>query len=401
MSIQAVPVASQVVYNQQPTNVTAGVADSPSIVVDVEDQFGSIVTTDSSNVTLSVASGPGSLPGTVTVAAVNGVAMFNNIKLDAAGNYTLTASDGALTTATSNSFTVSAAAASKLAYSVQPSNVTAGVADSPSIVVDVEDQFGNIVTSDSSNVTLSVATGPGDTVRYSDSCRQQWHCHLQQHQARRRRQLHPDRQRWRSDHRDIEQFHGESGCGVQARLQCPAEQRHRRGRRQSVHRRRCGRPVQQYRHDRQLECDSVGRHGPRRLSGTVTVAASSGIATFSNIKLDAAGNYTLTASDGALTTATSNSFTVSAAAASKLAYSVQPSNVTAGVADSPSIVVDVEDQFGNIVTTDSSNVTLSVAGGPAAMSGTVTVAASSGIATFSNIKLDAAGSYTLTASDGA
>ena len=38
--------------------------------------------------------------------------------------------------------------------------MTAGVADSPSIVVDVEDPFGNIVTSDSSNVTLAVASGP-------------------------------------------------------------------------------------------------------------------------------------------------------------------------------------------------------------------------------------------------
>ena len=237
-------------------------ADSPSIVVDVEDQFGNIVTTDSSSVTLAVATGPGSASGTLTVAAASGVATFSNVKLNTAGNYTLTASDGALTTATSNSFTVSATAPPKLVYGVQPSNVTAGVADSPSIVVDVEDQFGNVVTTDSSSVTLAVASGPGSA------------------------------------------------------------------------------------------------------SGTLTVAASSGVATFSNVKLDTAGNYTLTASDGGLTTATSNSFTVSAAIRSKVVYSVQPSNVTAGVADSPSIVVDVEDQFGNIVASDSSNVTLAVATGP-------------------------------------
>ena len=60
----------------------------------------------------------------------------------------------------------------------------------------------------------------------------------------------------------------------------------------------------------------------------------------------------------------------------------------------------MEDQFGNIVTTDSSNVTLSVASGPGSASGTLTVAASSGIVTFGNVKLNAAGSYTLTASDG-
>ena len=132
----------------------------------------------------------------------------------------------------------------------------------------------------------------------------------------------------------------------------------------------------------------------------MTVAASSGIATFSNMKFDTAGNYTLTASDGSLTPATSSSFTVSAATASKVVYGQQPSNVTAGVADSPSITVEVEDPFGNIVTTDSSSVTLTVASGPGSASGTLTVAASSGMATFGNVILNTAGSYTLTASDG-
>jgi trimeric autotransporter adhesin len=80
------------------------------------------------------------------------------------------------------------------------------------------------------------------------------------------------------------------------------------------------------------------------------------VATFSNVILDTAGSYTLTASDGSLTSANSTSFTVTAAAASKVVYATQPSNVVAGVANSPSIVVNVEDQFGNIVTTDSSNV---------------------------------------------
>ena len=138
--------------------MTAGVADSPSIVVDVEDQFGNIVTSDSSNVTLAVASGPGSLSGTLTMAASSGIATFGNVKLNTAGSYTLTASDGSLTPATSSSLAVSAASASKVVYGIQPSNATAGVADSPSITVDVEDQFGNIVTTDSSNVTLAVAT---------------------------------------------------------------------------------------------------------------------------------------------------------------------------------------------------------------------------------------------------
>ena len=54
----------------------------------------------------------------------------------------------------------------------------------------------------------------------------------------------------------------------------------------------------------------------------MTVAASDGIATFSNVKFDTAGNYTLAASDGSLTSATSSSFAVSAASASKVVYAV-------------------------------------------------------------------------------
>ena len=47
-------------------------------------------------------------------------------------------------------------------------------------------------------------------------------------------------------------------------------------------------------------------------------------------------------------------------------------------------MVEVEDPFGNIVTSDSSSVTLAVASGPGSLSGTLTVATSSGIATFGN-----------------
>jgi len=396
----ATTVASQVAYSVQPSNATAGVADSPSIVVDVEDQFGSIVTTDNSNVTLSVASGPGVLTGTATVAASSGVATFSNVKLNTAGAYTLTASDGSLTTATSNSFTVSAAAASKLAYSVQPSNVTAGVADSPSIVVDVEDPFGNIVTTNSSNVTLAVASGPGvlsGTATVAASSGVATFNNVKLNTAGAYTLTASDGSLTTATSNgftvsaaaasklaySVQPSNVTAGVADSPSIVVDVEDPF-------------GNIVTTNSSNVTLSVAS----GPGVLSGTATVAASSGIAAFSNVKLDTPGAYTLTASDGSLTSATSNGFTVSAAAASKVVYSVQPSNVTAGVADSPSIVVDVEDQFGNIVTTNSSSVTLAVASGPGVLTGTATVAASSGVATFSNVKLNTAGVYTLTASDG-
>jgi uncharacterized repeat protein (TIGR03803 family) len=393
--------ASKVVYSVQPSDVVAGVADSPSIVVDVEDQFGNIATGNSSNVTLAVATGPGSLSGTTTVAASSGVATFSNIKLNTVGTYTLTASDGALTTDASSSFAVGPAAASKVVYSVQPSNVTAGVADSPSIVVDVEDQFGNLVTGNSSNVTLSVATGPGSlsgTTTVAASGGVATFSNIIVDTAGSYTLTATDGALTTATSGsftvsptaaskvvyNVQPSNVVAGVADSPSIVVDVEDQF-------------GNIVTGNSSNVTLAVAT----GPGSLSGTTTVAASSGIATFSNIKADTVGSYTLTASDGVLTSATSGSFTVTPAAASKVVYSVQPSNVAAGIADSPSIVVDVEDQFGNVATSNSSNVTLAVASGPGSASGTLTVAASSGVATFANVKLDTAGSYTLSATDGA
>lgn len=53
------------------------------------------------NITVSKASGPGTISGTLTKAAVNGVATFNDIQFNQPGTYTITASATGLTSATS------------------------------------------------------------------------------------------------------------------------------------------------------------------------------------------------------------------------------------------------------------------------------------------------------------
>ena len=134
---------------------------------------------------------------------------------------------------------------------------------------------------------------------------------------------------------------------------------------------------------------------------TVTVAAAGGIATFSNLVIDATGPYTLTASDGALAGATSGSFTISPAAAAKLAFTGQPGDAMVGRPLSPAVTVTVQDAFGNTVTTDTSSVTIALGSGTFSSGGnTVTVAAVNGVATFSSLAVGATGSYTLAASDG-
>jgi beta-glucosidase len=64
--------------------------------------------------------------------------------------------------------------------------------------------------------------------------------------------------------------------------------------------------------------------------------------------------------------------------------------------------VTVQDQYGNTVTTDTSNVTIAVTGGGATVSGCAAnpKPASGGVATFSGCTITTAGTYTLTATDG-
>jgi len=116
---------AQLVFGQQPTNATAGNAISPPITVDVKDANGNPVTTDNTSVTLSVASGPGALSGTVTVAAVNGVATFPNLVLNQAGTYTLQAADSTdnLSGFVSGSFTIAAPVAPTFTLDTPPAAV--------------------------------------------------------------------------------------------------------------------------------------------------------------------------------------------------------------------------------------------------------------------------------------
>jgi hypothetical protein len=295
--------ASKLVFIQQPSTTVAGAVISPAVTVWIEDAYGNLVTSNTSTVTLSLATYPtgASLGGTRSVAAVGGVATFNNLTLSMPGSYSLRASDGNLTTATSSTFTVTAAVPAKLVFSQMPSSAVAGSTLS-TVTVLVEDQYGNVVTTDNSSVTLAIASGPAGGT----------------------------------------------------------------------------------------------------LSGTLTVQAVSGRATFTGLSLTKAGTYTFQASDGSLAVATSTSLTVVPAAASKLVFIQQPSTTVAGAVISPAVTVWVEDAYGNLVTSNTSTVTLTLATYPAGASlgGTRSVAAVGGVATFADLTLSMSGNYSLRASDG-
>jgi hypothetical protein len=131
------------------------------------------------------------------------------------------------------------------------------------------------------------------------------------------------------------------------------------------------------------------------LAGTLTVTPQNGIAAFNNLTLSTVGTYTLSATSSGLTSATSAGFTVDMPV--KLAFIVQPSNVATGSAISPAVQVAVQDAAGNTVTAATNPVTLALTTGTG-LGGTLTATPQNGVATFSNLTLGTAGSYTLVAS---
>ena len=145
--------------------------------------------------------------------------------------------------------------------------------------------------------------------------------------------------------------------------------------------------------------------GSGTLLGTTTynigTSGSDGTITGSGLQINQAASFTLSAAASGLTTGDSSAFTVSPAAASKLVFNQQPTGATAGATISPAVTVDVEDAYGNIVTSNSSTVTLTLSSGTfAGGSSTSTATASAGVATFSSLVVDTAGTYTVAGTDG-
>jgi hypothetical protein len=293
--------------------------------VQVQDSNNNLVTNNTDSITLAIGTNAGTpagtLSGTLTVAAVGGEATFSDISIDKVGvGYTLTASTPALSPtgdALSAAFNINVGLPAQLVYSVEPSSTDATLAISPAIKVQVQDAGGNQVLTATNSISLAIGTNAG------------------------------------------------TPAGT--------------------------------------------------LSGAITKAAASGEATFSDISIDKAGvGYTLTATSGVLTPVTSTAFTINVGAPTQIAFVGQPTNAESTEAIStqslnpsgPPLRVQVQDAGSNLVATATDSVTMSIgnnAGATSAgtLSGTLTVAAVNGEATFSDISIDKIGSgYTLRVTSG-
>ncbi len=289
-------------FTTQPTNTTAG-APLPTIHVSAEDGAGQTQSSFAGRVTVALAANPGAgtLAGTLTVAAVSGVATFSDLRIDqGASGYTIAA--------TAAAFDILPPPATRLAFTTQPSNIMMGNTIKPPVQVSAVDSNGRVVTSFTGIVT--VALGHDASVLHN-----------------------------------------------------------------------------------------------ARLSGSTTAAASAGVATFADLSLDQpGGGYTLSAAIGnGSPLAASAPFDVTALPpgpppATRVAFTTQPTNTSAGTALSP-VQVTALDSLGHPVQTFAGPVTIALGdnpGGAILSGGPQTVAAVNGVATFSGLRIDkTAAGYTL------
>jgi hypothetical protein len=401
-------------YMVQPADGVAGSAIAPAIQVLARDAFGNLATGFSGNVTLAISPGTGTagaiLSGTATVAAAGGIASFSTLSIDKAGaGYTLAATAGGLSGATSNAFAIAVGTAEKLVFSIQPSNTTAGAAVAPAVEVTALDAVGNTVTSFTGAVTIDIGTNPvggvlSGTTTVSATAGVASFSNLSIAKSGIGYTLTASAAGLVGATSTA--FNVVAGAATQLSFTVQPS---------SVAAGASITPAVEV-----AALDLLGNLATTftgnvtmaigtnpaagTLSGTMTVSASAGIASFSNLKIDKSGTgYTLVASSSGLTDATSGGFDVAVGVATKLFFSVQPpASTTAGAAMTPAIQVVAQDAAGNLVPTFVGTVTVAITSGTgtsgALLRGTTTVGAAAGVATFSTLNIDKSGTgYTLRA----
>lgn len=289
-----------------PATTPAGAAIAPVITVAEQDGAGNTVPSAQDSIVIALGANPagGTLGGTLRVKAVNGVATFSTLSLNKAGaGYTLVASapGTSLTGATSTSFAVTAGAPTSLLVLQDPTNAAALAAITPVVSIAVVDALGNTVSGATNAVTVAIQTGSGTAGAV--------------------------------------------------------------------------------------------------LGGTTTVNAVNGIASFPGLTVNKVGvSYRLTATATGLGSTLTAPFNIGPGTVASVAYGVAPP-ATATSLTGFSATVQLLDAGGNLVTTATDTVTLTLGTSPggATITGTAKAAAVAGVATFSGILLDRAGNYTLVA----
>ncbi len=390
------------ILTQPSSTATAGQAFSTQPVIEEQDQYGNVETSDNSTViSASLSSGTGPLQGTNTATVSAGVASFSGLADNRAEAITLIFKSGSLKPVTSSSTSVSAAAPFQLVIQTQPSaTATAGQAFSTEPVVAEEDKYGNVETSDSSTVvTAALESGPGPlegttsvsvsngVVRFADLAENKAESNALDFQSGSLKaaissgftigpaapfqlviQTQPS---------------GTATAGQAFSTQPFIEEEDRYGNLEAS--------------DNSTVVTAALASGSGPLDGMTSVSVSGGFASFANLTDDRAESISLVFESGGLQVATSSDITVSPANPSLLVIQTKPSSTaTAGQAFTTQPVIEEEDQYGNLETSDNSTVvTASLSSGAGPLEGASSATVVGGLAVFSNLAENKAGSIAL------
>ena len=395
------PPANLVIQTQPPASATAGVPFNPRPVLWVVDAGGNLVTTDNSTaVTASRLFGAGTLQGTLTATAVKGVVTFANLSHTIATTITILFTSGTLTPDTSTAVLIIPAAAAQLAFLQQPAPTFAGAIITPPVTVALMDAFGNGVTTSGTPVALAMTSGTGTlggTLTRNTVGGVSTFNDLDIDLAGSKTLTATSGTL--TSARSVPFTITSRGAQTVAFIQQPTN---------TVATALITPPI-----TLQIR-DSLGNSiaaaglpvtlaisaGTGTLSGTTTQQTdTSGRATFSGLSINLAGIKTLSASAPGLTTATSTTFTISPGTGTALRFVQQPANASAGSSITPAATVQLSDAQGNSVPGAGISVSVTLSSGTGTLTGTVPqLTDGTGVATFSNLSINLAGTKRLTAS---
>ena len=403
---------SKLVVPPQVLVATAGTVLN-GMQVCLADYFGNTETSiTTGTVSLSIAGGPGgfAVGSTVTAPVVNGVATFSNLTLDTAGIYTFkaTSSNVNLSAVISGSIIVGAAAPSEFVFTQQPGTGVAGAAI-PVVRVSLEDAFGNVEASNSgAQVAMSVADGPAGFASSSLTTAGL----INGVATFGNLVLNTAGGYTLAATGMVEAADGTSlSLSATSAAFTVSPSQVSKLAFLPVHRSATAgqalAPVKVAMEDQYGNIETSFSAGVVTLtiaggpggfaSGTTSVVVSQGVAAFSNLVLDTAGNYRFQATSSTnLTAATSAAFTIIPAAASKFSVSGIPPSVIAGIAET--FTVTAQDAFGNVATGYSGTIRFSSSDSEATLPANATLI--DGVGTFS-ARFNTAGTQSITATDTA
>jgi hypothetical protein len=401
--------ASKLVFTVQPSNTRAGATITPAIEVAAQDNYGNTDTTYTANVSIAILNNPptdGILSGTTPVAAVSGVATFSDLSIDKAGaGYTLQATATGLTSGTSTSFNITSA--TKLVFTVQPTN-TKAEATIAAITVEAQDDLGTTDTIYDEDISIAILNNPpsdgilsGTTpvaavngvATFSDLS-------IDKVGAGYTLQATSGSLTAATSVSfnitaiklvfTVQPTNTEPGATITPAIEVAAQDNY-------------GNTDTTY--TANVSIAILNNPGSGTLSGTTPVAAVNGVATFSDLSIDNEGNgYTLQATATGLTSATSTSFNISLVTATKLVFTVEPSDTVEGNTIIPAIKVEAQDDLGTTDPNYTTDIVIAILNNPPTdgiLSGTTTISPSAGVATFNDLSIDKAGTgYTLQVTSG-